>query len=90
MAERQTRCQVRFEYCFDRLFEAKLEQVYDILVPDCTCRTGGARQIGGHGDEDSGDLRKSVVRPAKAGQDNSELDGYADSIRFKPRLQRTG
>ena len=41
VAERHPRCQVRFEYCFDRLFGAKLEQVYDILVPDRTRRTGG-------------------------------------------------
>ena len=31
MAERDPRCQVRLEYCFDRLFGAKLEQAYDIL-----------------------------------------------------------
>ena len=52
MAERPARYQVRFEYCFDRLLGAKLEQAYDILVPDHTRRTGGHARVGGHGHEE--------------------------------------
>jgi hypothetical protein len=90
VAERHQRCQVRFEYCFDRLFGAKLEQVYDILVPDRTRRTGGPCRVGGHGHEDGGDLCAGFVRPAEGGQDDRQPDGRIEGVRFKPRLQRTG
>jgi hypothetical protein len=33
MAERRSQPDVRLEYAFDRLLVAKLEQVYQILVP---------------------------------------------------------
>jgi site-specific DNA recombinase len=34
MAERRKKRDVRFEFAFDRLVAVKLEQVYEILVPD--------------------------------------------------------
>ena len=34
MAERRSKRDVHLEYSFDRLLVAKLEQVYQILVPD--------------------------------------------------------
>ena len=60
MAERHQRCQVRFEYCFDRLFGAKLEQVYDILVPDRTRRTG--EDAGSGCPSDAAGRRQGAVR----------------------------
>ena len=90
VAERHQRRQVRFEYCFDRLFGAKLEQVYDILVPDRTRRTGAPARVGGHGHEDSSDLCPGVLGPAEGGQDDRQPDGGAGGVRLQPRLQRTG
>ncbi|WP_247454142.1 ribbon-helix-helix protein, CopG family [Bradyrhizobium sp. 174] len=34
MAERRKKCDVRLEFASDRLVAAKLEQVYEILIPD--------------------------------------------------------
>jgi hypothetical protein len=34
MAERRKKRDVRLEFAFDRLVAVKLEQVYEILVPD--------------------------------------------------------
>ncbi len=43
MAERrgQERREVRLDYAFDRLFTAKLQQAYEILVPDQVRLVGG-------------------------------------------------
>jgi len=39
MAERQQKRDVQLEFAFDRLLPAKLEQIYDMLVPDPTSPT---------------------------------------------------
>jgi hypothetical protein len=44
--ERRQRRDVLVEYCFDRLWGAKLELVYDLLVPDRSRRTGISSQAG--------------------------------------------
>ena len=90
MAERPQRCSVRFEYCFDRLFEAKIEQVYDVLVPDRTRRTGGAPPIGASRYENCSNIRARFVGPAEGGQDDRQSDGSPGDVRLGASLQRTG
>ena len=54
MAERRSQRDVHLEYAFDRLLVAKLEQVYQILVPDrvrvvgepAWAQAGGSKLIG--------------------------------------------
>lgn len=67
MIERQTRKsrRVSLEYEFDRLHPAKLQQVYEILVPDQVRAVGCRSSVMGGRDEDSCDLRKSFLRQAK-------------------------
>ena len=65
MAERHARHSIHLEYCFDRLLDAKLEQVYAILVPDRTRRLSGSDSLRGDHHEDCGDLRTSVIGSAE-------------------------
>ena len=54
--KRQIRRAIHFEFSFDRLVAAKLELVYDILVPD-RVRIVGSAKVTGASDENRGDLR---------------------------------
>ena len=63
MADRRPRSRhVDLEYTFDRLLARKLEQAYDILVPDRVRRTGEQTGLSGETDEGCRDLRPGVVR----------------------------
>jgi hypothetical protein len=87
----ECRCRgVQLEYCFDRLWSAKLEQVYELLVPNQCRRTGASCTAGGSSHEDSGDLRAGVLGAAEAGPYDRQSDGLAEGLRFEPRLRRTG
>jgi len=62
MAERGCQRDVSVEYTFDRLFTAKLQQVYEIVVPDRVRNTAGADPLTGQRHEERCDLRPSVLR----------------------------
>src|SRR5690349_7786481 len=68
MAERRQQRDVRVEYSFDRLLVSKLEQVYQILVPDRVRIVGNGSKLIGPGDEDSSDLRPGILGQAEGGE----------------------
>ena len=81
--------QIQVSYSFDRLFEPKLAQAYELLVP-CREHPVGVKEFD---DEDGGNLRKSVVRAATRGEHDREPDGVVDRVRQEPRsggTQRVG
>jgi hypothetical protein len=66
MAEKQADGEhrgIRLEYRFDRLLAEKLAQAYEVLVPE----RRGTQVYGlkGLNDENGGNLRASILRPAK-------------------------
>lgn len=65
---------VSLDYVFDRLLAAKLEQVYEILVPDRARRTGRPSGLSGGSDEDSSDLRPRVVGATARGAHDCQSD----------------
>jgi hypothetical protein len=60
----QIRRAIRFEYAFDRLLGAKLEQAYEILNPDQVRILRAGADVTGIGDEERCDLRPGIVYPA--------------------------
>jgi hypothetical protein len=90
---RQTRgsLQVRVDYVFDRLHDAKLAQAYSLLVPARERPVGGSVKEFEH--EDGSDLRTGVVGAAAGGEHDSEPDGIVDRVRREARSgcpQRVG
>src|SRR5580765_6590974 len=80
MAERQQiRRSVQLEFAFDRLRASKLEQAYDILVPDRVRIVGGAKMTEAS-DEDCGDLRSCIVRQAKGREHDRQSNCSADRV----------
>jgi hypothetical protein len=75
--------QIQVCFSFDRLFEPKLVQAYDILVP-CRERPVAVR-VKEFDDEDGGNLRKGFVRAAPGGEHDCQSDGVADRVRQEPR-----
>ena len=73
MAERRSQRDVCLEYAFDRLLVAKLEQVYQILVPDRVRVVGYGSKLIGAGDEDGGDLRPGILGQAEGGERHCQL-----------------
>ena len=53
---------VRLEFAFDRLLSTKLQQVYEILVPDRVRMVGARSELTEDGDGDRGDLRAGILR----------------------------
>ena len=88
MAKQRTkeRRDVHLDYVFDRLLAAKLQQVYEILVPEHV-RLVGERVLG-EGDADRRDLRQGVLGQAEGGQHHCQSDGGADRVCPRPKLQR--
>ena len=94
MAERRSQRDVHLEYTFDRLLVAKLEQVYQILVPDrvrvvgkpAPAQAGGSKLIG-VGDEDSGNIRAGLLGQAEGGEHHRQPNGGADRVRRRARLR---
>jgi site-specific DNA recombinase len=70
MAERLRQRNVCLEYAFDRLFTSKLQQVYELLVPDRARLTGEPSR--GGDDEERCDLRPGILCPAEGGTHNCE------------------
>ena len=81
MVERQQRRTVQLELAFDRLRAAKLEQAYDILVPDQVRTVGGVRMKEAS-DEDRGDLRSCIVGQTKGREHDCKPDGGVDRVRW--------
>ena len=77
MAERLSQPDVRLEYAFDRLLVAKLEQVYQILVPDRVRVVGKGSKLIGVGDEDSGNLRPGILGQAEGEEHHCQPNGGA-------------
>src|ERR1700722_13797391 len=82
---RQTRgsLQVRVDYVFDRLHDAKLAQAYSLLVPVRERPVGGSVKEFAH--EDGSDLRTGVVGAAAGGEHDSEPDGVTHRVRQESR-----
>jgi len=76
---------VRLDYAFDRLLTTKLQQAYEILVPDRVRVIGNCSALNGETNENRGDLRESVVGQAEGREDHREpdrgLDGCCCSFR---------
>src|SRR5260370_7416472 len=65
--QRPIRRAIHLEFAFDRLLAAKLEQAYDILVPD-RVRVVGSAKVTGAGDEDGSNLLSCIVGQTTAGE----------------------
>jgi hypothetical protein len=65
---------------FDRLRAAKLEQAYDILVPDQVRIVGGVKMTE-KSNEDRSDLRSCVVEQTKGREHDRQPNGGADRVR---------
>jgi hypothetical protein len=87
MAERRSQRDVHLEYSFDRLLIAKLEQVYQILVPDRVRVVGNGSKLIGAGDEDGGDLRPGILGQTEGGEHHCQPNGGADRIRRRAGLR---
>ncbi len=93
MAERRPlRCKLQFQYLFDRLLPDKLEQVYQLLVPD------HARPIGCPGttlpqenlhDASRGHLHPSLFRSPEGGTHDCQSDSGPHGVRPEAQLRRT-
>jgi hypothetical protein len=81
---------VCLQHVFDRLLGAKLQQAYEILVPDRVRITGDRIRVTGGGDEDGRDLRQGVVGQAEGGEHHCQSDGGVGRFRAQPRLRCAG
>lgn len=80
---------VYLEYAFDRLLAKKLEQVYEILVPDQVRELGAASGLrNGETHEDCSDIRSGIFRQTTGGEDHRQSDGDPGDVCKKQRLQR--
>ncbi len=86
MAERRRRREVCLEYAFDRLFPIKLQQAYELLVPD-RVRIAGEGLLKGERHEERCDLRQSLLRSTEARTHDCEPDSSVD--RLSPRSTAT-
>src|SRR5258708_16215905 len=77
---------IHLEFAFDRLLAAKLEQAYDILVPD-RVRVVGSAKVTGAGDEDGSNLRSCIVGQTKGGEHDRQPDGGAGRVRPRAAIR---
>src|SRR5689334_14875030 len=87
MGERRARrdsLEVHLAYAFDRLFEWKLAQAYDMLVPG-RGRLTGARVKEKSEHEDGRNLCPGVLRAAARGTHHCEPNGGPGRVREEPR-----
>ena len=90
MAERRGHDRsVQFEHAFDRLLAVKLEQVYEILVPEQVRAIGADPRVRGKSDEGRRDLRQSILRAAEGGEHDCEPDSGAHRVRAGTGIRRT-
>jgi len=81
MAERLRQRGVSLEYAFDRLFTFKLQQVYELLVPDHVRVTRESSATKADSDEECGHLRPSLLHAAEGGAHHCQSDGSAGRLR---------
>jgi hypothetical protein len=85
---------IQLEYRFDRLLAAKLEQVYDVLVPDkrWLVRTKECKAIQEEelNEQTRRHLRSSVFGSAEGEPDHRESDGSAEGVRGRSGLSGAG
>ena len=91
MAERSAEPpKVRLEFAFDRLLSIKLQQVYELLVPDRIRSVGQtSKEKRGDDHEVRGDLREGLLRQTEGGTHHRESNGSAPRFRAAARLQRS-
>jgi site-specific DNA recombinase len=80
---------IQFEHAFDRLLAVKLEQVYEILVPEQVRAISGDPRVRGKSDEGRRDLRQSILRAAEGGEHDCEPDSGAARVRAGTSIRRT-
>jgi hypothetical protein len=88
MAERRNQRDVCLEYSFDRLLVAKLEQVYQILVPDRVRIVGDGSKLIGAGDEDGSRLRPGILGEAEGGEHHRQPDSGIGRVCRRAGLRR--
>lgn len=81
--------EVRLDYAFDRSLTAKIQQAYEILVPD-RVRLVRNSVLNGGGDEVRSDLRKGVLGQAERGEHYCEPNCGIGGVRSETRLRRSG
>ena len=81
--------EVCLDYAFDRLLAAKLQQVYEILVPDQVRVVNNCSALNGETNENRGDLRQGVVRQVERREHHCEPDGGISGVCSEPRLRRS-
>src|ERR1700739_3662634 len=89
MAERRPRrdhYQVQLDYAFDRLLGNKLQQAYELLVPDQVRVISERSRVMEGGNADRGDLRSGVFGQAAGGEHDCQPDGGTDRVRAERRL----
>src|SRR5215469_7967435 len=75
---RRDRHQVQLDYTFDRLLGIKLQQIYELLVPDLVRIVGERSKVMESGNAGRGDLRQGVFRQAARGEHDRQPDGGAN------------
>jgi site-specific DNA recombinase len=80
---------VKFEHAFDRLLAVKLEQVYEILVPEQIRIIGTNPRVRGKSAEGRCDLRQSILRAAEGGEHNCEPDSGVARVRAGTGIRGT-
>jgi len=80
---------VRLDYAFDRLLATKLQQAYEILVPD-QVRVVRDSGLNGDGDEERGDLRKGILGQTERRKHDCEPNSRIGGVRSQERLRRSG
>src|SRR5271155_2970292 len=88
MGKRRSSPDICLEYAFDRLFTAKLQRVYEILVPDRVRVTGEVATSTGDRHEERRDLRQSLLRPTEGGAHDRESNSGVDRLCSRTRLSR--
>jgi site-specific DNA recombinase len=81
--------EVRLDYAFDRLLATKLQQVYEILVPDRVRIVSKCSALNGGTNENCGDLRQGLVRQVEGREHNCEPNGGVGGVRGQGRLRRS-
>jgi hypothetical protein len=77
------------EYRFDRLFEEKLAQVFQVLAPaKCGIIGAVAETKEAMNDQTRSHLRASVIESTEGRPHDREPDGGADSVRGDGRIRR--
>ena len=81
--------EVRLDYAFDRLLATKLQQAYEILVPD-QVRVVRDHVLNGAGDEERRDLRKGLLEQTERRKHDCEPNSGTGGVRSQERLRRSG